>query len=154
MEDDQRIWQQAVRSSQGRIKVHPCVVDSVDRLNEFEVEVSNIVASVYDEARAYSLRDGDLIGDPIEDIGPLIRLRLNCRSAENLMLTSEALSIVGTDWSALEAKIHTWVQSNPTHQYCEDVTRFRDKGFDRRNHDLKSIRNILVAMTSNKPWEV
>jgi hypothetical protein len=31
---------------------------------------------------------------------------------------------------------------------------FIDGGFQRKDHDLKSIRNILIGLVSNKPWEV
>jgi predicted ATPase len=49
-EDDERIWQQAVRSANGRIKVYPCGVEGIDALPAFEPEVVNILESVYDSA--------------------------------------------------------------------------------------------------------
>jgi len=56
-EDDERIWQQVVRSSNGRIKIYPCSVDSVSNMNDFEEEAKKIIQTVYDNARGYSLRD-------------------------------------------------------------------------------------------------
>ena len=45
-EDDERLWQQAVRSSEGRIRVYPCVVDGVDSFTEYETEVSNLIEAI------------------------------------------------------------------------------------------------------------
>src|SRR5690606_2428375 len=58
-EDDERIWQQAGRSSRGRIKVWPCAAGDVQSLDEYEDTVSSIIDAVYDDAKAYSLRDRD-----------------------------------------------------------------------------------------------
>lgn len=73
-EDDERIWQQAVRSSQGRIRVYPCVVDGVSRFAEYEREVNNVIESVYDDAKGYSLRDRDLHPELINDLGHVLRM--------------------------------------------------------------------------------
>jgi hypothetical protein len=35
-EDDERIWQQAVRSSNGRLRIYPCSVDGIGNLNDLE----------------------------------------------------------------------------------------------------------------------
>ena len=111
-------------------------------------------AAVYDDARAYSLRDRDLHPELIDDLGHVTRMRLACRAAENLMLTDDALARAGTNWATLQQKIRVWVASNGQHQYHADVQAFVDDGFDRKVHDLKNIRNILVGLISNKPWEV
>jgi energy-coupling factor transporter ATP-binding protein EcfA2 len=58
-EDDERIWQQAIRTSQGTLKIYPCAADSIDHLNQYEIQVSEIINSIYDSAKAYSLRDRD-----------------------------------------------------------------------------------------------
>ena len=35
------------------------------------------------------------------------------------------------------------------------MIEFRDNGFDRKNFDLKEIRNVLIGLTpSSKPWEI
>lgn len=153
-EDDERIWQQAVRSSQGRVRVHPCVVDGVDNLAEYENEARNIIEAVYDDARGFSLRDRDLQPELIEDVGPIIRMRLGCRTAENLMLCDDALNLAGTDWVAFQQMLQTWIASNAEHQYYTAVHAFAKDGFNRKDHELKAIRNILVGLMSNKPWEV
>lgn len=153
-EDDERVWQQAVRSGQGRIRLYPCAVEGIDRLSEYETEVNNIIDAVYDNAKAYSLRDRDLHPEMIADIGHVTRMRLSCRAAENLMLSDDVLASTGTDWATLQARVRAWVEANAGHQYHADMEAFVEGGFDRKGHDLKTIRNILVGLISNKPWEV
>ena len=153
-EDDVRVWQQAVRSSQGKIRVFPCDVDGLAHFAEFETEVSNIIDAVYDNAKAYSLRDRDQQSELINDVGHVNRMRLGCRAAENLMLTNEVVSSVGHDWNSLTEKIEQWIEANHNHQYHADMAYFEASGLDRKNYDLKDIRNILVGLMSNKPWEV
>ncbi len=153
-EDDERIWQQAVRSSEGCVRVYPCVVDGVDRFAQHETEVSNVIEAVYDNARGYSLRDRDLHPELIENFGPVIRMRLSCRSAENLMLSDDALELAQTDWPTFQRSVEAWVASNREHQYFGEVQAFVESDFNRKDHDLKAIRNILIGLMSNKPWEV
>jgi hypothetical protein len=85
--------------------VQPCSVDSVDNLKTYEDEVNRIIAAVYDNARAYSLRDRDLHPEMINDEGNVVRMRLSCRAAENLMLADDALLKAGIDWATLKARI-------------------------------------------------
>lgn len=153
-EDDERIWQQAVRSSQGGINIYPCVAGNVDNLAEYENEVSNVIQAVYDDAQGFSLRDRDLEEEQIEDIGPVVRMRLSCRAAENLMLSDDALNMAGTNWPKFKRSLQQWIFSNAKHQYYAETNAFVNGNFDRKNHDLKAIRNILIGLISNKPWEV
>lgn len=153
-EDDERVWQQAVRSSQGKIRIFPCVVGGLPNFAEFENEVNAILESVYDEARGFSLRDRDQQPEIINDIERIMRMRLGCRTTENLMLTNEALALAGTSWTDLQVRVQNWVTSNTAHPYHGDMKSFIENGLDRKGHDLKSIRNILIGLISTKPWEV
>lgn len=153
-EDDERVWQQAVRSAQGRIRLYPCAVEGIGRLSEYETEVGNIIDAIYDHAKAFSLRDRDLHPEMINDLGHVIRMRLSCRTAENLMLSNDVLTAEGLDWESMQKNVITWIAANSAHQYHGDMQAFMDGGFDRKGHDLKTIRNILVGLISNKPWEV
>jgi len=155
-DDDERVWQQAVRSSAGALRVYPVSCDGVGGMNEYEQEVDRIVTSVYDEPRAYSLRDGDGVHEEIGDLGAVSRLRLQCRAAENLLLTDEVLSAAGLDWTEAQRRVTEWVARNDQHSRWNLVKNFIDDGFDRREYDLKDIRNVLVGdvLQSAKPWEV
>lgn len=123
-EDDERVWQQVVRSSNGRIRIFPAVVDGITRFAEFESEVNNIIGAVYDSAKGYSLRDRDLQPELIDDVGDVIRMRLGCRAAENLMLANESLSSVGHDWDSMSTSIGQWIEANHRHKFHADVAYF------------------------------
>ena len=109
---------------------------------------------MYDDAQGFSLRDRDLAPEQIDDVGPIIRMRLSCRAAENLMLTDDVLDLAGTNWPELQRLLQRWIASNATHQYHNEAQAFANEGFNRKDNDLKAIRNILIGLVSNKPWEV
>lgn len=154
-EDDERIWQQAVRSARGAIRVYPCGVDGITALAEFETEVAMILDAVYDNAIGYSLRDRDDGPTGIDDIGPVKRMRLSCRNAENLILTDCVLAQAGVDWPSLKARIERWLANNGGHPHYAAMFAFRESGFDRKGADIKELRNDLVGlMGSSKPWEL
>lgn len=155
-DDDVRIWQQAVRSSSGEIKVYPVSCETISAMGAYEKEVGKIVTAVYDSARAFSLRDRDGKEGELVDEMPLIRMRLACRAAENLFLTDEVLSSCNLNWTEAERRINLWLESNTPHDRHTEMLAFRDGGYDRKSWDLKDIRMILVGMilNSTKPWEV
>lgn len=155
-EDDLRIWQQAVRTSTGRIRLFPVDCGGVSEMGGYEDLTIEIVNAVYDNAKAYSLRDRDEGEEEINDRLPLIRMRFHCRAAENLMLSDDVLTSAGTDWATVEAKVNQWLDKTPEHPKRAVMQAFKDGGFDRRGFDLKEIRILLVGemIASNKPWEV
>jgi hypothetical protein len=60
-----------------------------------------------------------------------------------------------TDWNALRDALVKWIEDNPGHLHYGDAVAFRDGGWDRRNFQLKNLRNVLVGLTpATKPWEV
>lgn len=156
-EDDERIWQQAVRSSQGAIRIFPCEVGGLPELGSFEKEVARILEAVYDAPVGYSLRDGDGIADQLSSLGPLRRLRLACRASENLLLSDEVLAALNTSWETLHKRIENWI-TDPNykdHPHLGSMRAFADSAFDRRNGNLKMIRNDLMGLLgSSKPWEI
>ena len=154
-EDDERIWQQVARSSAGKIKIYPVSCGSKDQIKNYEDEVIKIIDSVYDDAKAYSLRDRDDDSGELDDRLPLKRFRLSCRNAENLILPDEVLESLGTNWEQLKGRIDIWLKGNDNHQHFQRVKDFQDCGLDRKNYDLKEIRNDLMHFIgSSKPWEV
>lgn len=154
-DDDVRIWQQAVRSSSGRIKLYPCSADGNRNLVDFEKETAKILDSLYDYATGYSLRDRDDGEVDIGDAGPMKRMKLTCRASENLLLTDEVLSVYKITWSEMEVKLIEWIDRNEGHKRHGDMQKFQFDGFDRLNANLKSVRLIVVSiLDSSKPWEV
>ena len=158
-DDDVRIWQQAVRSSQGRLRFFPVACDSVDELNDYELEASALIEAVYDHGKAFSLRDGDdnpgeAPGNSLPNVGPVRRFRLHCRAAENLVLTDDVLAACGTSWPAFREHLDGWLSRNESHSRAATVRELLE-GNDRRNSDLKRIRNLLLGeLDTTKPWEV
>ena len=154
-EDDERIWQQAVRSSNGKIKIYPCSVDSVSNMNDFEQEAQKIIQTVYDNAKGYSLRDKDDSTDEICDLLPIVRMKLCCRNAENLLLVDEVLNTLNITWDQMKERIETWLGANAQHSHFSIMDGFKNGGHDRKNYDIKEIRNDLMGIIgSAKPWEV
>ncbi|MEO6331691.1 MAG: AAA family ATPase [Gemmatimonadaceae bacterium] len=154
-EDDERIWQQAVRSANGRIAVYPVAVDNITNLGAFEQEVALILDAVYDNAVGYSLRDRDEGSTEIDDVGSVRRFRLNARAAENLLLSDDVLGRAGVTWAELQGRVSSWVAGNATHPHFGAISIFASTWGNRRDANLKEIRNDLVGMMgSSKPWEV
>lgn len=153
-EDDVRIWQQAARSSHGRIKIWPSAVGDIQSLERYENVAADIIGAVYDNAVAYSLRDRDDASYEIDDKPHVIRMRLYCRSAENLILSDDVLALLGTDWLAFQECMRDWVGKNGDHSQFASVKGFAE-GFDRVGAAVKDLRNLFMVIAgSNKPWEV
>lgn len=154
-EDDERIWQQVVRSSNGTTKIYPCSVGGVSFMGNFETEAQKIISTVYDGAKGFSLRDSDGDASSIDDLLPIIRMKLSCRNAENLLLSDEVLVSLGTNWDDLRLKIEAWLTLNEDHPHFSVMSSFKEGGYDRKQYDIKEIRNDLMGIIgSPKPWEI
>ncbi len=115
----------------------------------------SLLSVVYDNAKAFSLRDGDGTAGDIADEGLIIKLRLQCRSSENLLLSDDVLQLANKKWDDIVASIDSWIAGNPQHSHIKTVTAFKEGGFDRRNFDLKPIRNVIAGMVHpTKSWEI
>ena len=155
-DDDVRIWQQVVRSSEGGVQLYPVACGDKQSMSHHEKLVAEIVSALYDNGAAYSIRDSDGSTGALEHLLPVRRYRLACRAAENLLLTSEVLRSAGTSWSAVKTRIDEWINENPEHPRRQDVLDFVDAGLDRKDANIKKIRNLVAAqfIGSPKPWEV
>ncbi|MEQ9260620.1 MAG: AAA family ATPase [Roseovarius sp.] len=154
-EDDERIWQAAVRRAGGRLSLYPCVASDIQSMNRYETSARELIESIYDTARAFSLRDRDDNPYEITDLGSVTRMRLYCRNAENLIVTDDVLAELETDWETLVGILEKWLEDNPEHPRAEAMADFRDSGWDRQGFQLKDLRMLIVGLTgSSKPWEV
>ena len=154
-DDDKRIWEQVVRSTNGSIAVYPCSTGSISKIGDWESWLISNLPSIYDQPKAYSLRDRDGQDGELEDRPPVTRFRLSCRAAENLILAEETLEIVGISWQEVVDGCTTWLDAYPSHPNHASVQRFADGGFDRMNANVKEIRNVLMMLMGvTKPWEV
>ncbi|HDX8438605.1 TPA: AAA family ATPase [Aeromonas dhakensis] len=155
-EDDKRVIEQVVRSSNGRVVLSPCVVGTVSEMAEWENWLNRFLPSIYDEPKGYSLRDlDDAEQSEISDTGVVCRVRLNCYAIENLLLTTECFRDHGLTSDEFLKRLVTWGQQYPNHQAASDLN-ILIKGYEnRRAIKIKSLRNIIVALLgSSKPWEV
>ena len=84
-------------------------------MNDFEQETKKIMATVYDNARGYSLRDRDDDEEKIDDMLPIVRMKLACRTCENLLLSDEVLKSLDCTWEQLEKLIDNWLCVNKEH---------------------------------------
>lgn len=154
-EDDERIWQQATRSSKGQISLWPCAAGDIQSLDEYENAVEEISGAIYDHPIAYSLRDRDDSPYMIDDKLVVKRMRLQCRAAENLLLSDDVLFDLGTTWPEMQSAIELWISNNLHHKQALAMQKFRDGGYDRMSADLKTLRNLIMERAgSQKPWEV
>lgn len=154
-EDDERVWQQAARTSQGRIRVFPVLATSVDQQTSLETFCSSVLSAVYDHPVAYSLRDGDGIRDQLSPIGVVTRFRLQCYAIENTLLTEECLSVLGTTWSAFQESATQWVAQNGEHKDAPLVSQLIVSSDRLRDTKIKAIRQLICSIAgSKKPWEV
>jgi ABC-type multidrug transport system ATPase subunit len=154
-EDDVRIWQQSVRTAQGKLKIWPCPAGDIQSLDEYENEVESLAGAIYEDAKAFSLRDRDDLPYEIDDKVIVKRMRLYCRAAENLLLSDDVLQSLGTDWEEMKAAMEDWLIKFPEHAQYEDMNAFKSAGYDRPGGDVKALRNIFLMLAgSQKPWEV
>jgi predicted ATPase len=154
-EDDERVWQQAARTSQGRIRLFPVLATSVDQQFELEEFSAQLLKSLYDEPLAYSLRDGDGKTGELEPIGSVIRFRLNCYAIENALVSDECLQILGGDWGTFQISAKSWIEKNETHRHKDLVSELIGSADRMRQKKIKNIRQLICAIfDSKKPWEV
>jgi len=155
-EDDERIWQQAARTSQGRIKVFPVLAGSVDQQGELETFCADLLRTLYDNPVAFSLRDGDgVVDEQLEHRPPIKRYRLQCYEIENVLLTDPCLAVMGTTWNDFVTTATSWVESNPEHRDIALVKEIASSDDRHRHNKIKKIRQLVCAVLKcTKPWEV
>lgn len=155
-QDDERVWQQAARTSQGRIRVFPVLAGSVDQQGELETFCIDLLATLYDNPIAFSLRDGDgVVDEPLEHRPPLRRFRLQCYAIENALLTDACLSLMGTNWDAFREAAGDWMRENSEHLNIALIKEIIEADDRLRHKKIKSVRQIICAIAGcRKPWEV
>ncbi|RDJ97843.1 ATP-dependent nuclease [Paraburkholderia lacunae] len=154
-EDDKRVLEQVIRSGKGKFIYSPCVVGSVTELAEWEKWLDKIMPAIYDEPVAYSLRDlDDSSQTEIDDVGIICRVRLNCYAIENLLLTDQCIQEHGFSADSFKGELEKWLSQASGHKYADQLKDLLGKYDERRTVKIKDLRNIIVALLTNKPWEV
>ena len=155
-EDDERVWQQAARTSLGRIKLFPVLAGSVNQQADLEIFCVDLLSTLYDHPVAFSLRDGDgVVDQPLEHRPPIKRYRLQCYAIENALLTDPCLAVMGTTWEGFVAAAVKWIRENPDHQDRTLIEQLAESGDRLRHTKIKKIRQLVCAVLEcKKPWEV
>lgn len=155
-EDDERVWQQAARSSQGRVRLFPVLANSVDHQGELETVCIELLKTLYDDPVAFSLRDGDGVVDaPLDDRPPLKRYRLRCYAIENTLLSDPCLAVMGTNWERFIEAAKKWGEDNPAHEHLPLLQELVGSQDRLRHKKIKKIRQLVCSVADcNKPWEV
>ncbi|MCG3740684.1 ATP-binding protein [Vibrio cincinnatiensis] len=154
-EDDERVWQQASRSSQGKIKLFPVLATSVDQQTQLEKFTAELIDSLYDNPLAYSLRDGDGVQGEIPNMRSVVRFRLQCYAIENLLLSNQALAILDRTWDEFKMLACAWLENNDAHKDSGKIKELIRSDDRLRNTKIKAIRQLICSIAgSSKPWEV
>lgn len=155
-DDDRRVLEQVVRSSNGRVALTPCVVGTISDLSVWENWLSQFLPVLYDNPRAFSLRDlDDGQVTEINDIEHVCRIRLNCYAIENLLLCDQTLALHEYTADSFKQALQSWVDKFPEHKYTFAVNTLIKNFENRRTLNIKNVRNIIVAVLGcEKPWEV
>ncbi|MBD2655435.1 AAA family ATPase [Synechocystis sp. FACHB-383] len=154
-EDDERVWQQASRSSNSKINVFPVLAQSVDAQGDMEQFCEKLLSAIYDNPVAYSIRDGDGVTEDLNPVGSVVRFRLQCYAIENALATDECLALIGLTWGKFQQRAENWIQKNDKHRDV-DLIKMLISSDDRLRHQkIKKIRQLICSIAgSNKPWEV
>lgn len=155
-DDDDRVWQQVCRTSQGKIRLFPVVASSVSVQTNLEHSCNELMSALYDSPKAISIRDGDGIDrESLEDIGIVKRFSLNCYEIENLLVTDECLRSMGHDWNAFTDKASIYISQMEDGKQKELLSKLIESDDRLQNIKIKSIRNLVLAVCDvSKPWEV
>jgi hypothetical protein len=153
--DDERVWQQASRSSESRINVFPVLAQSVDIQGDMEQLCERLLSAIYDRPRAYSIRDGDGIMEELPPIGSVVRFRLQCYAIENTLMTDECLAVLKCTWNEFQQMAIAWMENNPKHRDIELIRQLIESENRLRHQKVKRVRQLICGIAgSNKPWEV
>jgi ABC-type ATPase involved in cell division len=155
-EDDERVWQQAARTLQGRIKVFPVLAGSVNQQHDLEIFCVKLLQTLYDNPIAFSVRDGDgIVEKPLTHLLPLKRYRIQCYAIENILLSDSCLAIMKTTWEEFTAVAKRWIGENPMHHgrtLMNDLVNSKDRC---RHKKIKEVRNLICHINGcKKPWEI
>lgn len=155
-EDDERVWQQAARSSQGNIRVFPVLAGTVSEQGALEQFCNQLLGTIYDNPISFSLRDGDGVQNiPLEHLAHVQRFRLQCYAIENAILTDNCLSVMNTNWAKFIEVADLWCKENTAHPDVITIQKIINSSDRLRHTKIKKVRQLLCSISDiKKPWEV
>jgi len=154
-DDENKIWSHVPRYNKVKIAVIPC--NGGDEVKNYQKTLEKLFSNLRSnesEPVGYALLDGDK-EIPNEDAhNPqknIKYLKLSCLESENLFLTDEVLSLLGTTWEEAKEKI-----KEASSNYGEKKIKL-DKcdNWDRKTADIKDvIQQLVYILDPDKkvPW--
>lgn len=155
--DDLRVWRQAVRTSEGAIKVFPVEAKSVDVQDKVENYCKGILEALYENPQAYSIRDGDdhsASSLALDHRGPIKRYRLKCYAIENTLLTDSCLTTMGLTWDEfinIASKRISEIGAEEHRDLLKKLISSKDR---LRHENIKCLRDLILDIAKcKKEWE-
>lgn len=153
-DDDYRIWSQVPRHHVVNFAVIPSNGEEIFR---YQKTLERMFTSLRDgdELAGYALLDGDKPKPQIDQNSPQNHVRfiqLNCHESENLFLTDEVLTELGTTWA--EACTQIVAQADDYGNKADELRTVEN--WDRQKHDVKRLINEIAKILDKKnvPWAV
>jgi len=88
-------------------------------------------------------------------MGPVVRFRLQSYAVENLLVTDECLSTLGTSWCGFQQATSKWLLENPSHRDKALLEKLISSSDRLRHTKIKAIRQLICVIAgTTKPWEV
>lgn len=154
-DDEYRIWSEVPRHNKLAIAVVPC--GGKDQVKQYQKILNQLFGCILDPETSNSgiaLLDGD-VTIPDKNTHPQDKItfcKLKCAESENLFLTDEVLSALGTDWEKAKKKILSAAEEK---QYGEKSNLLqecvsRNRKEDRFKDVIEQLSKILDP--SNIAW--
>lgn len=166
-DDDELVWQSAIRKSVKNINFHIVNTGSKDEMKKYEKLIKDIGGKLFDSPTVYEIRDRDGSIGNLSDIEFIRRTYLDCHEIENLILANEVLLHLGyTSYQDALNKIkleYTTCRLLGTAKHssnckiCKVINDLINNSFDRKTADLKGSENEIVRILKSDnrtPWEV
>ncbi len=162
--NDKRVWQQAIASSESKLRFYLCDCGGKGKgkMNEYEKSLDTILSVLLDIPKGkmcFSLRDKDGSSKKIRQPFRYVRrLKLECEEIENCYLSNEVLARFGKKWPELKVKIRDWLKlkKNKNHKFngqLKELIKGRD---NRKNAGIKEGIKVLVGILDarkKRPWQ-
>lgn len=156
-DDENKIWSQIPRYNKVKIAVIPC--NGGDEVKNYQKTLEKLFSNLRSDQSTpvgYALLDSDK-SIPNEDAHNSQKnikyLQLSCLESENLFLTDEVLTLLGTNWDNAKTKI-----KQESLNYGEKKTKLDScDTWDRKTVDVKDvIQQLIYILDPDKkvPWTI
>lgn len=156
-DDENKIWSQVPRYHKMKIAVIPC--NGSDEVKNYQKTLEKLFSNLRSDQSTpvgYALLDGDKSIPNEDEHNPqqnIRYLKLSCLESENLFITNEVLTLLGTDWDRAKEKIK--LESS---NYGEKKSKLDScDTWERKTADIKDvIQQLVYILDPDKkvPWTI